>query len=109
VAAHPELTGRLLHALQNADDESYALCCEALATYDVRSRLAEISTPVLALQGREDAVTPVEKAVEIARGVARGEIAVIDDAAHLPPAEQPVATAEALLGFFLRATEGARP
>jgi 3-oxoadipate enol-lactonase len=107
VAAHPELTGRLLHALQNADDESYALCCEALATYDVRSRLAEISTPVLALQGREDAVTPVEKAVEIARGVARGEIAVIDDAAHLPPAEQPVATAEALLGFFLRATEGA--
>ena len=33
----PELTAQLLQALRDADDESYARCCEALATYDARS------------------------------------------------------------------------
>ena len=42
IAREPELSGRLLHALRDADDESYALCCEALAAYDVRDRLGEI-------------------------------------------------------------------
>jgi len=108
MAAHPDLTGRLLHALQDADDESYALCCEALADYDVRSRIATISAPVLALWGRDDAVAPESKAVEIAEGIARGEIGVIEGAAHLPPAEQPEATRAALTEFFARHTEGAR-
>ncbi|MDO9398852.1 MAG: alpha/beta fold hydrolase [Herbiconiux sp.] len=109
MAAHPDLTGRLLHALQDADDESYARCCEALADYDVRSRLGGIVPPVLALWGRDDAVAPEAKAVEIAEGVAQGRAAVIEGAAHLPPAEQPEATAAALLAFFDRGTEGARP
>ena len=39
IERQPDLSGRLLHALQDADDESYALCCEALADYDVRARL----------------------------------------------------------------------
>ncbi|MFD4960203.1 alpha/beta fold hydrolase [Microbacterium sp. NPDC058389] len=103
IARRPELTGRLLHALQDADDESYALCCEALAAYDVRDRLAEIEAPVLALSGEHDAVAPEPKAREIAEGVACGEIVTIRDAAHLPPAEQPVAVAEALREFFGRA------
>jgi 3-oxoadipate enol-lactonase len=109
MAAHPQLSGRLLHALQDADDESYALCCEALSTYDVQGRLAEVTAPVLALWGRHDAVAPEARAVEIAQGVARGEVAVIEGAAHLPPAEQPDATAAALIEFFERHHEGARP
>ncbi|WP_440708680.1 alpha/beta fold hydrolase [Herbiconiux sp. YIM B11900] len=111
VAAHPELTGRLLHALQDADDESYARCCEALAAHDVRERLGEVPdrVPVLALWGRHDAVAPEAKAVEVATGVPNGESAVIEGAAHLPPAEQPEATAAALIEFFARHTEGARP
>jgi len=103
IARRPELTGRLLHALQDADDESYALCCEALAAYDVRDRLAGIDAPVLALWGEHDAVAPQPKAQEVADGVRRGEIATIRDAAHLPPAEQPAAVAEALRAFFARA------
>ncbi|KJC65061.1 alpha/beta fold hydrolase [Agreia bicolorata] len=109
MAAHPDLTGRLLHALQNADDESYALCCEALAAYDVRDRLAEITVPALALWGRHDVVAPEAKALEIAAGVAHGESAFIERAAHLPPAEQPEATAAALREFFARHTDGVQP
>lgn len=100
MARRPELSGRLLHALQDADDESYARCCEALAAYDVRSSLSAIGVPVLAAWGEFDAVAPEEKAVEIADGVVRGRAVRIDDAGHLPPAEQPEAVASVLRSFF---------
>ncbi|HWM15693.1 MAG TPA: alpha/beta fold hydrolase [Microbacterium sp.] len=100
IARRPELSGRLLHALQDADDESYALCCEALAAYDVRESLREIGMPVLVVWGASDEVAPRAKAEEIASGVADGSIVEIADAAHLPPAEQPEALAAVLLDFF---------
>ena len=96
----PGLTGRLLHALQDADDESYALCCEALAAYDIRPRLGGIVVPVLAAWGEHDVVAPEPKAAEVATGVRDGRIARIDGAAHLPPAEQPANTAAVLLPFL---------
>ena len=99
-ARRPDLTGRLLHALQNADDDSYARCCEALAAYDVRGRLGEITVPVLAAWGEFDAVAPEAKAVEIAERVRDGRVVRIADAGHLPPAEQPDAVAAMLRAFF---------
>ncbi len=100
IAREPGLSGRLLHVLQDADDESYALCCEALAAFDVRARLAELGMPVLAVWGEHDTVAPESKAAEIADGARDGRITRIADAAHLPPAEQPGATGEVLRGFF---------
>lgn len=96
----PDLTGRLLHVLQDADDESYALCCEALAALDVRGRLREIAAPVLAVWGGHDGVTPEASAREIAGGVQRGSATGIPDASHLAPADDPAATASALVDFF---------
>lgn len=106
IARRPELTGRLLHVLQDADDDSYARCCEALAAYDVRGELGRIEIPVLAAWGEFDAVAPEAKAVEIAEGVQHGRVARIDDAGHLPPAEQPEAVAALLRSFFASVTEG---
>ena len=100
IERRPEISGRLLHALQDADDESYALCCEALAAYDVRERLGEIGAPILAVWGEHDFVAPEAKSDEIARGVQAGRSARIDGAAHLPPAEMPEATARLLRDFF---------
>ncbi|MFG6493068.1 alpha/beta fold hydrolase [Microbacterium sp. P03] len=102
VANRPELSGRLLHALQDADDESYALCCGALAAYDVRDELSDIAPPIDAVWGEFDKVAPEEKAVEIADGVQRGSVTRIAGAAHLPPAEQPEAVASALLAFLTK-------
>ncbi len=70
IAENPDLTGRLLHSLRDADAESYARCCEALAAHDVRDRLGEITMPVLAVWGGYDEVTPESLAREIADGVA---------------------------------------
>jgi 3-oxoadipate enol-lactonase len=100
----PDLSGRLLHALQDADDESYARCCEALATFDVRDRLDSISTPILVVWGEHDGVAPEQKQIEIIEGVANGRSVRVTDAAHLPPAEQPETVARLLLAFFEEAT-----
>lgn len=100
IASHPDLTGRLLHVLQNADDESYARCCEALAGHDVRDRLGEISAPLLAIWGEYDEVTPESSAREIAAGVVDGSAAGIAEASHLAPVDAPGAVA-ALLNQFL--------
>ncbi|MET0468938.1 MAG: 4-carboxymuconolactone decarboxylase [Aeromicrobium sp.] len=89
----PELGASLLHALRDADREGYAQVCEALAGHDVRARLAGIRRPVLAVAGREDVATPPERLREIADGVRAGRLVVIDDVAHLAPAEAPVEVA----------------
>ena len=47
----PRVATELLHSLQDAAAEGYAQVCEALATFDVRDRLAQISVPVLAIAG----------------------------------------------------------
>ena len=100
VAAHPELTGRLLHALRDTDDENYALCCEALAGFDARGRLGGIAAPVLAVWGAHDEVTPEASAREIADGVRNGRAEGIPDASHLAPVDDPDAVVALVDGFF---------
>lgn len=105
IERHPDDTGRLLHALRDADDVSYALCAEALALYDVRAHLGSIAAPVLAVWGEHDAVTPEPLAVEIAQGVQRGSVSRVADAAHLAPVEQPTVVASLLTDFFTQGAE----
>jgi 3-oxoadipate enol-lactonase/4-carboxymuconolactone decarboxylase len=85
----PEVAGPLLDALRATDDESYARACEALAAFDVRDRLAEIAAPVLAVAGAQDQPTPPDGLALIAGSVLHGRLVVLDDVAHLAPAEAP--------------------
>lgn len=102
VEAHPEITSKLLHTLSDADDASYAFCCEALAGFDVRDRLGEITTPVIAIAGLHDAVTPFAELEAVAIAVQRGEVAEVVGASHLAPAEQPAEVARLITDFFRR-------
>lgn len=85
----PARASALLHALQEADDDGYVQVCAALAEFDVRDRLAEIATPVLAVAGAADVATPTDKLREVADGVEDGRLVVLDGVAHLAPAEVP--------------------
>lgn len=96
----PEASAALLHSLQDADRFSYAALCYALADFDVRARLPEISRPLLAVAGSQDQPTPPTKLAEIANGVPGSLLEVIDGAAHLVPAEAPVVTAGLLADFL---------
>ena len=85
----PGAGGALLMALREVDDESYALACEALAAYDVRDRLASVPVPLLVAGGAHDVVVMPDQVA-----------AVLDDVAHLPPAEDPAATADLITTFL---------
>jgi 3-oxoadipate enol-lactonase / 4-carboxymuconolactone decarboxylase len=104
---HPSVSGSLLAGLRAADPESYALICEALAGFDVRRRLGEITVPVLAVAGAEDQPTPPDGLARIAEGVRDGRLVVLDAVAHLAPAEQPEAVAALLDEHF--AGQGGAP
>lgn len=93
----PAVASALLHALRDTDAEGYARTCEALATFDVTERLDAITAPVLAVAGAHDEPTPPALLAEIADGVRRGRLVVLDDVAHLAPAEAPHAVARLVL------------
>ena len=93
----PQVGGRLLESLRAADAEAYALACEALADFDVRSQLGDIAVPVLAVAGAEDFATQADLLREIADGVQRGALQILDGVAHLAPAEAPQEVAKLIM------------
>ncbi|MDT5325756.1 MAG: 3-oxoadipate enol-lactonase / 4-carboxymuconolactone decarboxylase [Mycobacterium sp.] len=96
-----DISSALLQDLRDADAESYAQVCEALAGFDVSDRLAEIIVPVLAIAGSEDVPTPPESLRRIASGVKDGRLVVLDGVGHLAPAEAAKPVAELILEHLL--------
>ncbi|WP_460606285.1 bifunctional 3-oxoadipate enol-lactonase/4-carboxymuconolactone decarboxylase PcaDC [Jatrophihabitans fulvus] len=88
----PEAAAALLGALRDADAESYALACGALAAFDVRDRVGAIERPLTLVGGRHDVPTPVAGLREIADAVGHARLVELD-VAHLAPAEDPVTVA----------------
>jgi 3-oxoadipate enol-lactonase/4-carboxymuconolactone decarboxylase len=91
-----QVADALIADLATVDPESYASACQALADYDVRSRLAEIATPLLAVAGAHDLVTSPPALRHIAQGVQHGRLVIVADTAHQIPAEAPEATVNLL-------------
>ncbi|GAA3987692.1 3-oxoadipate enol-lactonase [Streptomyces sp. NBC_01352] len=85
---------------RDADPEAYAACCDALAAFDLRERLAEISAPTLLIAGREDPATPPAHLREIADAVPGAALVEIPGASHLAPAQCPEAVLTALRAHF---------
>ncbi|MFJ7134565.1 bifunctional 3-oxoadipate enol-lactonase/4-carboxymuconolactone decarboxylase PcaDC [Streptomyces fungicidicus] len=91
---------RLVRDHRETDPEAYAACCDALAAFDLRERLAEISVPTLLVAGREDPATPPGHLREIADAVPDAALVEIPGASHLAPAERPEAVLAALRTHF---------
>ncbi|MFS8479381.1 MAG: alpha/beta hydrolase, partial [Micromonosporaceae bacterium] len=102
----PATGNRLLLSLSDADKESYALACEALAGFDVRDRLADVRVPLLVAPGDQDVVISPDVAREITADRApTASMHIFVGCGHLPPAEDPQATA-AVLAAFVTQEEG---
>ncbi|MGZ4498392.1 MAG: alpha/beta fold hydrolase [Nocardioides sp.] len=104
----PDRASALLEALAAADATAYAALGEALAAFDVRDRLGEVGTPVLAVAGAHDAVTTPADLAMVAEGVRDGRLVVLDDVAHLAPAEAPATVARLVRAHALEGP-GAEP
>ncbi|GAB3609459.1 3-oxoadipate enol-lactonase [Humibacter ginsengiterrae] len=84
--------GRALRTLIDVDDESYALCCEALAAFDRREAVAEVRAPAVIVAGCHDVVTTPELMRELADALPDSRFVELD-ASHLIPLECSAKTA----------------
>ncbi|MGP4086512.1 bifunctional 3-oxoadipate enol-lactonase/4-carboxymuconolactone decarboxylase PcaDC [Streptomyces sp. KR55] len=91
---------RLVQDHRDADPAAYAACCDALAAFDLRDRLAQISAPTLLIAGRDDPATPPAHLREIADAVPGAALVEIPGASHLAPAQCPEAVLTALRAHF---------
>ncbi|TFB71933.1 4-carboxymuconolactone decarboxylase [Cryobacterium glaciale] len=89
-----------LNELSAVNDESYALCCEALADYDATDAVGGIHTPVLCASGEFDVATPTDILVNLAASIPAARHELIRGAAHLPALERPAEVAALLLDLF---------
>jgi 3-oxoadipate enol-lactonase len=98
-AAHPEAVEQIRDVLSHTLSEGYAMACEALRDFDVRSKLGTIRRPTLAVAGRHDTGTPPAATQAIADAIEGAQFELLE-AAHLAPIEQSHRFA-ALLETFL--------
>jgi 3-oxoadipate enol-lactonase len=80
--------------------EGYARCCEAVAAWDGRERIAAITAPTLVVAGADDPATPVEHAELLAGRIPGARLLVLEPAAHLANVEQHEAFTRALLAHL---------
>lgn len=100
--AHPATTAAYRRMVTSTRGAGYASCSDALAHWDVRERLAEITVPVLALAAVDDQSTPPAALKEIADGVTGPVTYVkVSPGAHVPAIEVPEQVNKALLEFFV--------
>ncbi|MGV3650999.1 MAG: alpha/beta fold hydrolase [Devosia sp.] len=75
---------------------------------DHRPGLAGITHPTLIIVGDKDTVTPVECALELARGIPGSQLHILADTGHCPPFERG-AVVNGLLAEFLEADADREP
>lgn len=78
----------------------YASCADALAGWDFRDRLGEITVPVLTLAGAEDESTPPAVLDAIADGVSGAVTRVVVPGGHVPTRESADEVNAALRAHF---------
>jgi pimeloyl-ACP methyl ester carboxylesterase len=69
-------------------------------TFDVRERVGAIDVPVLAVVGEHDQLTPPSYHEFLASELPKGDLTVLDDAAHLAMLDQPDAFNDAVAAFL---------
>ena len=87
--ANPQAGGAELSRLVEVDDESYALCCEALAAFDAREAVRGIAVPTLIVAGEFDVATPPEQLEALAAAIPDAAYVLLRGVAHLPARESP--------------------
>ncbi len=93
----PTVASPLLLDLMDIDDESYALCAEALGAADYRARVRDLVMPLTMIAGEVDPIFPLASAEEAAASARTGSFHVIAGASHLALVEKPAEVAAILL------------
>lgn len=89
----PEVSSRVLHGLLDIDDESYALCVDALRETDLTERVADLGMPFTLIVGDSDPVIPLDVSRATVDAAPHGTLHVIAEASHLAAVEHPAQVA----------------
>ena len=101
-AKNPPELDKVRAMIRKATPVGHAGCCEALKTLSYGPRLHEIRVPVLVLGGAKDKGAPPAILAEAAAKIPGAEHAVIPDAGHITPAENPPAFIATLKDYLAR-------
>ena len=109
---HPTLLPQLVHPSRiddaNITQPLFDMACEVggdgfvrqqqaiLGRADSRPLLVEIEMPALVIVGRQDRVTPLERAQQMASDIANARLEVIEESGHMTPLEKPAEVSAAL-------------
>lgn len=98
-----DLVEALRLTIKNTDPQAIAAAQRGMAARaDATAWLPQIAVPTLLIVGEEDQISPVAEMQAMAAAIAGAELAVIPQAGHLSPRENPAAFNAALRGFLDR-------
>lgn len=92
----------IMEGLSTTEDHSYAQLCRALAVHDVRDDLPYLRGPVMLIAGERDSSTPIANVELVAETAPRGELHIVEGAAHLVPVMRPVEVAALIRNMMER-------
>ena len=99
--ADPNVTGTIGAMALAVGKEAFVRQQTAImARIDSRPHLREISCPALVVAARDDAIMPVELLEEIARGIPKATLSVIERCGHTASLERPEELTELLVSWL---------
>jgi 3-oxoadipate enol-lactonase len=98
-ASHPEVVAAATARTLSNDPAAYAAAARAMSDYAWTGELAQLESPVLILQGREDRLTPPGGSVKMSRVLRRARLLLVPGAGHNLCLEKPELFCFTLLAF----------
>ena len=97
----PDLVEALRRAILRADPQAIAAASLGMAERpDATPLLSAIACPALVVVGQQDAISPVPEMSKLAEAMPRAQLAVIRDAGHMSPMENPAEVNRAMVSFL---------
>jgi pimeloyl-ACP methyl ester carboxylesterase len=96
-----DITGTLSEMALATGKEAFVRQERAImARIDSRPHLPRIKCKTLVVAARHDQLMPVEMLEELARGIPKATLSIVEDSGHMAPLEQPQAVAELLVAWL---------
>lgn len=99
--AEDAVAGEVMRMAERVGQQAFCRQQQAILTRpDSRGDLPRVQVPTLVIVGREDQLTPVDRAEEMADLIPEARLAIVEECGHLSPLERPQATT-ALMRLWL--------
>jgi pimeloyl-ACP methyl ester carboxylesterase len=96
-----EITGTISEMALAVGKEAFARQERAIiGRIDSRPRLKEIACPTLVIAARSDAIMPIDILQELAGGIPRAKLAIVEESGHMASLEQPERVTALLLDWY---------